>query len=161
MHLLKGMFKHMITSKQRAFLRGLANKIDATVQVGKGGINDNMIALVRDTLEKKELIKIHVLENAFSDTRDVCHELSEIINAEEVQVIGSKFVLYKESRENKKIDLNKLIVREDKPKDAKKPQVKPLHKAKAAAEKERKKSLADKKKRDKFFKEQRYKSYKG
>ena len=150
----------MITSKQRAFLRGLANKIDATVQVGKGGINDNMIQLVRDTLEKKDLIKIHVLENAFSETRDVCHELAEIINAEEVQVIGSKFVLYKESRENKKIDLNKLIVREDKPKEAKKPAVKPLHKAKANAEKERKKALADKKKKDKFFKEQRYKSYK-
>ena len=46
----------MITSKQRAFLRGLANKIDASVQVGKGGINDNMIGLIRDTLEKKELI---------------------------------------------------------------------------------------------------------
>ena len=150
----------MITSKQRAFLRGLANKIDASVQVGKGGINDNMIGLVRDTLEKKELIKIHVLENAFSETRDVCHELAEIINAEEVQVIGSKFVLYKESRENKKIDLNKLIVREDKPKQEKKPDVKPLHKAKAAAAKERKRVSENKKKRDKFFKEQRYQSYK-
>ncbi len=150
----------MITSKQRAFLRGLANKIDACVQVGKGGINDNMIGLVRDILEKKELIKIHVLENAFSDTRDVCHELSEIINAEEVQVIGSKFVLYKESREHKKIDLNKLIVREDEPKSQKKQSVKPLYKAKATLQKERKKANEEKKKRDKFFKEQRYKSYK-
>ena len=148
----------MITSKQRAFLRGLANKIDASVQVGKGGINDNMIGLVRDILEKKELIKIHVLENAFSDTRDVCHELSEIINAEEVQVIGSKFVLYKESRENKKIDLNKLMVKTEQQKNEK-PKVKPLHKAKAAADKERRKIAENKKKRDKFFKEQRYKSY--
>ena len=95
----------MITSKERAFLRSLANKIDATVQVGKGGINENMIALIRDILEKKELVKVHVLENSFSDVRDVCHELSSIINAEEVQVIGSKFVLYKESRENKRINL--------------------------------------------------------
>ncbi len=150
----------MITSKQRAFLRGLANKIDASVQVGKGGINDNMIRLVRDTLEKKELIKIHVLENAFSDTRDVCHELAEIINAEEVQVIGSKFVLYKESREHKRIDIKNFVVREDKPKEAKKPAVKPLHKAKAVALKERKRLEENKKKRDKFFKEQRYKSYK-
>ena len=149
----------MITSKQRAFLRGLANKIDASVQVGKGGINDNMIALVRDTLEKKELIKIHVLENAFSDARDVCRQLSGIINAEEVQVIGSKFVLYKESREHKKIDLNKLIVKnEDTPAKAK-AAVKPLYKAKANAAKERKRQEENKKKRDKFFKEQRRKSY--
>lgn len=149
----------MITSKQRAFLRGLANKIDASVQVGKGGINDNMIGLVRDTLEKKELIKIHVLENAFSDTRDVCHELSEIINAEEVQVIGSKFVLYKESRENKRIDLNKLIVKSEESVKKTKTNVKPLHKAKANAAKERKRQEENKKKRDKFFKEQRRKSY--
>ena len=153
------MFKPMITSKQRAFLRGLANKIDATVQIGKGGINDNMIQLVRDTLEKKELIKIHVLENSFSDPRDVCHELSEIINAEEVQVIGSKFVLYKESREHKKINLNKLTVKTEDSAPKSKPQVKPLHKAKANAVKERKRQEENKKKRDKFFKEQRRKSY--
>ena len=102
----------MITSKQRAFLRSLANKIDATVQVGKGGINENMKKLVEDILEKKELVKVHVLENSFSDTRDVCHELSELVGAEEVQVIGSKFVLYKESGQNKRIDLAKTALTE-------------------------------------------------
>jgi len=106
----------MITSKQRAFLRSLANKLDATVQVGKGGINENMQKLVEDILEKKELVKVHVLENAFSDTRDVCRELATLVGAEEVQVIGSKFVLYKESRENKRIDINKLTVKKDEPK---------------------------------------------
>ncbi|MBO5008064.1 MAG: ribosome assembly RNA-binding protein YhbY [Clostridia bacterium] len=148
----------MITSKQRAFLRGLANKIDASVQVGKGGINENMVKLVLDTLEKHELIKVHVLENSFSDTRDVCHELANAAGAEEVQVIGSKFVLYKESKENKKINLNKLIVKTDEPKKAKN-NVKPLHKAKAIAAKERKRQEEERKKRNKFFKEQRRKSY--
>ncbi|MBQ8588000.1 MAG: ribosome assembly RNA-binding protein YhbY [Clostridia bacterium] len=148
----------MITSKQRAFLRGLANKIDATVQVGKGGINENMVKLVCDTLEKHELIKVHVLENSFSDTADVCHELARAADAEEVQVIGSKFVLYKESRDNKKINLNKLTVKTDEPKRQKN-SVKPLYKAKAIAAKERKRQDEEKKKRDRFFKEKRRKSY--
>jgi len=148
----------MITSKQRAFLRGLANKIDASVQVGKGGINENMLKLVNDTLEKHELIKVHVLENAFSETSDVCHELASLVCAEEVQVIGSKFVLYKESKENKRIDINKLIVKEDTGKKDKK-QIKPLHKAKAIAARERKRAEEEKKKRNKFFKEQRRRSY--
>ncbi len=149
----------MITSKQRAFLRSLANKIDATVQVGKGGINDNMIKLIDATLEKNELIKIHVLENAFSETKDVCREIATLIGAEEVQVIGSKFVLYKQSKENKKIDLNKLVVRQNEPKKKTDPGTKPLQKAKLKAEKERKRQEEAKKKRDKFFKEQRRKSY--
>ena len=144
----------MITSKERAFLRSLANKIDATVQVGKGGINENMIALVRDILEKKELVKVHVLENSFSDVRDVCHELSSIINAEEVQVIGSKFVLYKESRENKRINLKTLTVKSDEKKDNKK-EVKPLYKAKKKLVEERKKAKEAREKRAKYFKKQR------
>ncbi len=148
----------MITSKQRAFLRGLANKIDASVQVGKGGINENMVKLVCDTLEKHELIKVHVLENSFSETSDVCHELAQMTGAEEVQVIGSKFVLYKESREYKKINLSKLTVKADEPKKAKNA-VKPLYKAKAAAARERKRLDEEKKKRDRFFKEKRRKSY--
>jgi len=140
----------MITSKQRAFLRGLANKIDATVQVGKGGINENMKKLVEDILEKKELVKVHVLENSFSDTRDVCHELSELVGAEEVQVIGSKFVLYKASAENKRIDLNKLIVKEENKKP--KVEVKPLYKAKQKLAKERKRVQEQKEKRAKYIK---------
>jgi RNA-binding protein len=149
----------MITSKERAFLRSLANKIDATVQVGKGGINENMVKLVLDTLEKHELIKIHVLENAFSETKDVCHELSSLTGAEEVQVIGSKFVLYKESKENKKIDLKRLVVRETENKKKTDPKNKPLSKVKVKVKKERQRQSEIKKKRDKFFKEQRRKSY--
>lgn len=141
----------MITSKQRAFLRSLANKIDATVQVGKGGINENMKKLVEDILEKKELVKVHVLENSFSDTRDVCHELSELVGAEEVQVIGSRFVLYKESKQNKRIDIDRLVVKEE-AKKAKTPAVKPLYKAKKKLAAERKREKDQKEKRAKFFK---------
>lgn len=140
----------MITSKQRAFLRGLANKLETTVQVGKGGINENMQKLVEETLEKKELIKVHVLENAFSETRDVCHELSALVGAEEVQVIGNRFVLYKQSRENKRIDLKTLTVKPEEKKT--KPAVKPLYKAKKKVALERKKTREQKEKRTKYFK---------
>jgi len=97
----------MINSKQRAFLRGLANSVPALYQIGKGGINENMIKLINDTLEVNELIKVHVLGNSSSDVRELCNELATATNAEPVQVIGSRFVLYKESVENKTIKLPK------------------------------------------------------
>lgn len=97
----------MLTSKQRAFLRGLANSENAIMQVGKGGINDNLIKTVNDALEKREIVKIHVLENSLMSTREVCTEICELTGAEPVQVIGSKFVIYKESKDNKTIVLPK------------------------------------------------------
>lgn len=96
----------MINSKQRAYLRGLANKIPALYQVGKDGVGENMIELINDALEARELIKAHVLDNAFMTAREAAVELAEATNADVVQVIGNKFVLYKESKENKKIELN-------------------------------------------------------
>ncbi len=100
----------MITSKQRAFLRGLANKKNSTFQIGKGGVSDTQINLINEALEKHEIVKIHVLENALVDARTVCHEVSALTGAEEVQVIGSRFVLYKQSKENKTIDLKNLRI---------------------------------------------------
>ncbi len=150
----------MITSKQRAFLRSLANKIQATVQIGKGGINDNMLTLIDDTLEKHELVKVHVLENSFADPRDLCREVAALVGAEEVQVIGNKFVLYKQSKENKKIDIKTLTVRQNTQQKTKK-QVKPLYKAKANAAKEKKRLMEEKEKRNKFFKAQRSYTRKG
>ncbi|MBE7053044.1 MAG: ribosome assembly RNA-binding protein YhbY [Ruminococcaceae bacterium] len=97
----------MLTSKQRAYLRGLANTENAIMQVGKGGINENFVKNVNDALEKREIIKIHVLENSLMDTREVCGEVCSLTGAEPVQVIGSKFVIYKESKENKTIVLPK------------------------------------------------------
>ncbi len=110
----------MITSKQRAFLRGLANGKNSTFQIGKGGVSDAQIKLISDALEKHEIVKIHVLENALVDARTVCDEVSALTGAEQVQVIGSRFVLYRQSKENKTIDLKNLKIIE-KPKKVNKP----------------------------------------
>ncbi len=95
----------MLTSKQRAYLRSLSNKLEPIFQVGKGGVNDNQLKQIDDALEKRELVKVHVLENALLDTREVCNEVADALGAEPVQVIGKKFIIYKESRDNKRIDL--------------------------------------------------------
>jgi len=95
----------MITSKQRSYLRRLANEIEPIFQIGKGGINENMIKQFNDALEARELIKVTVLKNAMADTSDICHQVAEMTRADVVQVIGNKFVLYKESKENKVIEL--------------------------------------------------------
>lgn len=97
----------MITSKQRSYLRGLANTMDPIFQLGKNGLGENFIKQIDEALEARELIKISVLQNSASDIREACHEIAAATNAEEVQVIGSKFVLYRESKENKKIELPK------------------------------------------------------
>ena len=97
----------MLTSKQRAQLRGLANGIQAIFQVGKGGIGDALIKQVDDALEARELIKITVLENAQTTSRAVADEIAVKVKADVVQVIGSKFILYRESKEHKEIVLVK------------------------------------------------------
>ncbi len=95
----------MITSKQRAFLREIANGIDPIFQVGKGGVGDAFVKQVFDALEARELIKIKVLPNADLTASEVCQILCQGVGANPVQVIGSKVVLYKRSREHKKIVL--------------------------------------------------------
>lgn len=95
----------MLTGKQRGYLRGLANTVPPIFQVGKGGVNENMVRQFDDALEARELIKATVLKNALSETRDICEELAKLTNSEVVQVIGSKFVLYRESKNNKVIEL--------------------------------------------------------
>lgn len=96
----------MLTSKQRSYLRGLANTIDPIFQVGKGGIGDNLVKQFNDALEARELIKATVLRNAEADAREIGEEIAERTGADVVQVIGSRFVLYKESEKNKDISLN-------------------------------------------------------
>ncbi|MGN1097994.1 MAG: YhbY family RNA-binding protein, partial [Clostridia bacterium] len=93
----------MITSKQRAYLRGLGHVQSAIFQIGKGGINENLIKQLDDALEARELIKVTVLETALMSARGACEELCEALNAEPVQCIGNKFVIYRESVDNKKI----------------------------------------------------------
>ena len=97
----------MLTSKQRAQLRGLANGMQAIFQVGKGGIGDALIKQVDDALEARELIKITVLENAQTTSRAVADEIAVKVKADVVQVIGSKFILYRKSKEHKEIVLVK------------------------------------------------------
>ena len=86
-----------LTSKQRAQLRGLANTLDTILQVGKDGINENLVKQADDALEARELIKCRVLENSMLTAREACQELCVLTRSEPVQVIGTKFVLYRTS----------------------------------------------------------------
>lgn len=97
----------MITSKQRAQLRGLANRLDAIFQVGKGGVNDQLIRQIDETLEVRELIKVRVLETSPVKVREAADQVAAATRADVVQVIGSRFVLYRESEDNKQIELVK------------------------------------------------------
>ena len=96
-----------LTSKQRAQLRGLANGIDTIVHIGKEGIGDNLIKKADDALEAREIIKCRVLENSLLTAREACDELSRLTRSEQVQVIGSKFVLYRQhyDKSKRKIEL--------------------------------------------------------
>lgn len=95
----------MLTGKQKRYLRSLAHHLDPIFQVGKGGVNDNMVRQVNDALEARELLKVSVLQNCDWDKKEVADALVEGTNAELVQIIGKQIVLYKQSEENKHIDL--------------------------------------------------------
>lgn len=95
----------MLTSKQRAQLKGIAAGLDTIVQIGKGGITENVISQVSGALKARELIKGRVLENSLLTAREACDALSQACGAEQVQVIGSKFVLYKRNPKEPKIEL--------------------------------------------------------
>ena len=87
----------MLTSKQRSKLKALASNISPIGQVGKEGIGENMLASFSDCLEKRELIKINILENADGDPKELGRLLAEKLSAECVIVIGRKAVLYRKS----------------------------------------------------------------
>ena len=95
----------MITGKQRAYLRGLANNMDPIFQIGKNGIEDAFLNQLEEALEARELIKIKVLENSGLAARESSNEICEKINCEGIQAIGSKIVLYKKSSKKPKIEL--------------------------------------------------------
>jgi RNA-binding protein len=95
----------MLTSRQRSYLRSLANGVEPIFQVGKGGIGDNLVKQFNDALEARELVKATVLKNAEADAREIAEELSGVTGSDVVQVIGSRFVLYRESEKNKAIML--------------------------------------------------------
>jgi RNA-binding protein len=95
----------MITGKQRSYLRSLANSIPAIFQVGKNGIDENVVRQFEEALEARELVKASVLKNSFYTAREACEEIAQAVNAEIVSVMGNKFVIYKESINNKVIEL--------------------------------------------------------
>lgn len=96
-----------MTSKQRAYLRSLANNIDAIFQVGKNGISDNFINQINDALESRELIKISVLETAPEEILEIANILANSTRSEIVQTMGSKITLYRAREKNSKIILTK------------------------------------------------------
>ena len=98
-----------LTSKQRAQLRGMANELQPIVHIGKDGIGENLIKQANDALEARELIKCKVLENSMMTAREACDELSKATRSEQVQVIGTKFVLYRQSHKKDKTDKNGLV----------------------------------------------------
>lgn len=95
----------MINSKQRAYLKGLANKINPSLQIGKEGLTENVLAELDVQLENKELLKISVLENSPVLVDEIVDEVLDKTGADFVQKIGSKLVIYRESKDNKKIEL--------------------------------------------------------
>ena len=95
----------MLTSKQRAYLRGLANSESAILQVGKGGIGENLEKTVSDALEARELIKISILETCMETPKEAAQAIAEAVGADVVGVVGRKVILYRESVNNKRIEL--------------------------------------------------------
>lgn len=88
----------MITTKDRAKLRGIAQNLDPIVIIGKGGITDGVLDSIRAVIEKRELIKIRLLPNSGIESREACDEVCEKLNADGVQCIGNVFVIYKKSK---------------------------------------------------------------
>lgn len=95
----------MLTGKQKRFLRTAAHHLTPIFQVGKGGVNDEMIKQIREALEVRELIKVRILDNCGDDKQEVAEALAQGAHAELVQLIGLTVILYKESRNNKRIML--------------------------------------------------------
>lgn len=95
----------MLTSKQRAQLRGIASTYETIFQVGKGGVNEAMCKDIGEALRKRELIKIKVLENSGYTSREAAEEIAAATDSEVVQVIGSKFVLFKRNPKEPVIDM--------------------------------------------------------
>ena len=98
---------HFMTSKQRAYLKGLASTLDPIFQIGKATLTPEVTEAVAEAFGTRELIKIAVLKNCMEDPAEIAGKLAERTKSEVVQVIGRKIVLYRESKDNKKIELPK------------------------------------------------------
>ena len=128
-----------MNTKQRAYLKGLAQTIDPVLSLGKSSLTPEFVEATAEALKARELVKINVLKNCIDDPNSLAIVLGERTRSEVVQVIGRKIVLYKRNQENIRIVLpgEKIKAMEKKP-------AKPLSKAKAAAEKTAKASKSSK-----------------
>lgn len=133
----------MMTSKQRAELRSQANTLETTLMVGKGGITENVIAEAERLLEARELVKGKVLETAMMDPREVSDMLCEATGADGIQVVGTKFVIY---RKSKKLEAE----RKAKAKAAAAKKVNPVR---AGVQARRKKAKEDKERKQQYFRD--------
>ena len=97
----------VMTSKQRAYLKGLAMDLEATFQIGKASLTPEFVETITEGFNKKELLKVSVLKNCADDPREIAEMLAERTRSQVVQVIGKKIVLYKEKKDHKKIELPK------------------------------------------------------
>lgn len=97
----------MLSSKQRAYLRGLSQQMDTIFQIGKGGITEEICLQISNALEARELIKARVLDNSGYTAREAAEEIAEAVNCDVVSCLGMRFVLYRESEKKKRIELPK------------------------------------------------------
>ncbi|SKC64676.1 ribosome assembly RNA-binding protein YhbY [Maledivibacter halophilus] len=95
----------MLTSKNRSYLKGLANNIEAITYIGKEGITDGFLKQLDEALEAREIVKVSIQKNSILDTKKAANEIAKLTGSEFVQAIGRKFVLYRKSKNNPKIDL--------------------------------------------------------
>lgn len=95
----------MLTSKQRAFLRAMSQSLDTIFQVGKGGITDEMCLQISNALEARELIKARVLDNSGYTAKEAANEIASKVGSDVVSCVGTRFVLYRESENKKRIEL--------------------------------------------------------
>ena len=133
----------MMTSKERAALRGQANTIDVTLMVGKGGVSETLIAEAEKLLEAHELVKGRVLEAAMLTAREACDALCEATGADGVQVVGGTFVIY---RRSEKLERERKAAEQ-----AKKAAVKKVNPVKAGVQARRKQAKAEKQRKQKYY----------
>lgn len=95
------------TSKQRAYVRSLAHSLDAIIHIGKNGVSPELTAAVDEALEKRELIKVNVLNNCDEDPKFLAETLAGRTRSTVVQVVGRRITLYRESKDHKTIEIPK------------------------------------------------------
>lgn len=134
----------MLTGKQRAELRTQANSLDTTLMVGKGGVTENVIAEAEILLESRELVKGRVLETALMSAREVSDALCEATGAEGIQVVGSKFVIWRKSKKLERLAQEKAV------REKKKVTVNPVR---AGVQKRRKERNEARDKKNEYFKQ--------